>query len=95
MEKETVMILAKERTAKQLGAMKHLLLELVKVNAINDIDREHLIREYLKGRIEGFVHLALYLQAVHGLSGHNYDQILQYGRRNGENIPVWEDKEKK
>lgn len=95
MEKEPVMIHTKERSPKQLGAMKHLLIELVKVKVINDIDREHLIREYLRGRIDGFGHLAVYLQQVHGLGSHNYDQILEYGRRNGENIPVWEDKEKK
>lgn len=77
---------------KQLGAMKHLLIELQKVNVINDGDREHIIREYLRGRIEGFLHLAFYLQAAHGLNGHNFTQILQYGRRQGENIPEYDDK---
>ena len=69
---------------KVIGAMKHLLLELQKVNVVNDIDREHLIREYAIGRITGFGHLAEWLDATTNLGDHNYDQIIQYGRRYGE-----------
>jgi hypothetical protein len=70
---------------KVIGAMKHLLLELEKVNAINSIDREHLIREYIIGRIIGFGHLAEYLLATRSIGLHNHDQIIRYGRRYGEN----------
>jgi hypothetical protein len=70
---------------KVLGAMKHLLLELQKVGAINDIDREHFIREYVIGRIIGFGHLAEYLLATGAIGLHNHDQIIRYGRRYGEN----------
>ena len=71
-------------STKVIGAMKHLLLELQKVNVINDIDREHLIREYAIGRIQGFGHLAEWLDATANLGDHNYNQIIQYGRRYGE-----------
>ena len=69
---------------KVIGAMKHLLLQLEKVNAINDADREHLIREYVTGRIMNFGHLAEYLLATGFIGNHNYDQIIRYGRRYGE-----------
>lgn len=69
---------------KVIGAMKHLLLELQKVNVVNDIDREHLIREYAIGRITGFGHLAEWLDATTNLGDHNYNQIIEYGRRYGE-----------
>ena len=71
-------------STKVIGAMKHLLLELQKVNVVNDIDREHLIREYAIGRITGFGHLAEWLDATTNLGNHNYQQIIQYGRRYGE-----------
>ncbi len=70
---------------KVIGAMKHLLLELEKVGAINPIDREHLIREYVIGRIMNFGHLAEYLLATRAIGLHNHDQIIRYGRRYGEN----------
>jgi hypothetical protein len=70
---------------KVIGAMKHLLLELEKVGAINPIDREHLIREYVIGRIMNFGHLAEYLLATQAIGLHNHDQIIRYGRRYGEN----------
>lgn len=72
------------KTDKVVGAMKHLLLELEKNNIINNIDREHLIREYVIGRIMNFGHLAEYLDATTNLDPHNYDQIIRYGRRYGE-----------
>jgi hypothetical protein len=65
--------------------MKHLLLELQKVNVINDIDREHLLDRYIRGRIIGFGHLAEWLDSTVGLGDHNYQQIIEYGRRYGEN----------
>jgi len=71
-------------TPKVIGAMKHLLLELQKVNVINDIDREHLLDRYIRGRITGFGHLAEWLDATTNLGDHNYNQIIQYGRRYGE-----------
>lgn len=71
-------------TPKVIGAMKHLLLELQKVNIINDIDREHLINQYARGRIINFGHLAEYLLATTNLGDHNYHQIIEYGRRYGE-----------
>lgn len=72
------------KTDKVVGAMKHLLLELVKVGVINDIDREHLLDRYIRGRIMNFGHLAEYLLATTNLGNHNYDQIIRYGRRYGE-----------
>lgn len=72
------------KPAKVVGAMKHLLLELQKVNIINDIDREHLIREYAIGRISSFGHLAEYLDATVNIGQHNFDQIIRYGRKYGE-----------
>lgn len=73
------------QSPKVIGAMKHLLLQLEKVNAITDGDREHLIREYVIGRINSFGHLAEYLLATGAVQNHNYDQIIRYGRRYGEN----------
>lgn len=69
---------------KVIGAFKHLLLELQKHNIINDIDREHLIREYVIGRITSFGHLAEYLWATTPLGQNNYDYIIHYGRKYGE-----------
>jgi len=69
---------------KVLGAMKHLLLELQKVNVINDIDHDYLLDRYIRGRITGFGHLAEWLDATSNLGDHNYNQIIQYGRRYGE-----------
>lgn len=65
--------------------MKHLLLELEKVNVINEIDREHLLHQYAKGRIIGFGHLAEYMKAFYPLDNHNYVQIIRYGNHYGEN----------
>jgi hypothetical protein len=73
------------QSPKVIGAYKHLLLQLEKVNAITDGDREHLIREYIRGRIDSFGHLAEYLLATGSIGNHNHDQIIQYGRRYGEN----------
>jgi hypothetical protein len=72
------------QSPKVIGAYKHLLLQLEKVNAINEIDREHLIREYIRGRIMNFGHLAEYLLATGSIGNHNHDQIIRYGRRYGE-----------
>jgi hypothetical protein len=72
------------QSPKVTGAMKHLLLQLEKVNAITDGDREHLIREYVIGRIDSFGHLAEYLLATRSIGNHNHDQIIRYGRRYGE-----------
>lgn len=73
------------KPTKVIGAFKHLLLELQKVNAITDADREHLIREYIRGRIMNFGHLAEYLLATGSIGNHNHNQIIQYARRYGEN----------
>jgi hypothetical protein len=77
-------IIQTQTSTKVIGAMKHLLNELEKVGIINHIDREHLIREYVIGRIASFGHLAEYLYATTNLGAHNYDQIIRYGRRYGE-----------
>ncbi len=74
-----------ERPAKVIGAYKHLLLELQKVKLIDEIDREHLIREYIRGHILNFGHLAEYLRATINLNDHNVMQIVNYGKRYGEN----------
>lgn len=71
-------------STKVIGAMKHLLLELQKVNVINDIDREHLLDRYIRGRITSFGHLAEWLDATTNLGDHNYNEIINYGRRYGE-----------
>jgi len=73
-----------DKSTKLIGAMKHLLNELQKVNVINDVDREHLIDRYVRGRIESFGHLAEYLHATSNLGDHNYQEIIDYGRRYGE-----------
>jgi hypothetical protein len=73
-----------EKNPKLVGAMKHLLNELQKVNVINDGDREHLVREYVRGHILGFGHLAEYLAATSNLGNHNYQEVVEYGRRYGE-----------
>ena len=85
MEKGTSMTTTTERPAKVIGAYKHLMLELQKVNLINDIDREHLIREYVRGKIMNFGHLAEYLRVTINLNDHNVNQIVNYGKRYGEN----------
>lgn len=74
-----------EKAPKVIGAFKHLLLELKKVNAINDIDAEHLLDRYIRGQIDGFGHLAEWLLATRAIGLHNYDQIVYYGRKYGEN----------
>jgi hypothetical protein len=73
-----------DKSTKLIGAMKHLLNELQKVNVITDGDREHIVREYIRGRIIGFGHLAEYLTATSNLGHHNYQEIVEYGRRYGE-----------
>lgn len=74
-----------EKAPKVIGAFKHLLLELKKVNAINDITADHLLDRYIRGHIIGFGHLAELLLATGAIGLHNYDQIVYYGRRYGEN----------
>jgi len=74
-----------EKPAKLVGAYKHLLLQLKKVNAINDIDADYLLDRYIRGHITGFGHLAEWLLATGSIGGHNYDQIIYYGRKYGEN----------
>ena len=72
-------------STKVIGAMKHLLLELQKVGVINDIDREHLLDRYIRGRIESFGHLAEYMRRFYPkLENHNYIQIIRYGNHYGE-----------
>ena len=73
-----------DKPAKLVGAMKHLLNELEKVNIINNVDKEHLIDRYIRGRITSFGHLAEWLYATSDLGRHNYDQIIMYGRKYGE-----------
>ena len=78
-------IMETPKSTKVIGAMRHLLNELEKVGAINTGDRDHLIREYVIGRIINFGHLAEYLLATGHIGLHNHDQIVRYGRRYGEN----------
>lgn len=73
-----------EKPAKLIGAMKHLLNELEKAKIINHIDKEHLILQYVRGKIVNFGHLAEWLMATSDIGRHNYDQIINYGRRYGE-----------
>jgi hypothetical protein len=84
MEKRPAMITT-TTAPKVIGAMKHLLLELKKINVINDIDHDHLLDRYIRGHINGFGHLAEWLLATGAITGHNYNQIIYYGRRYGEN----------
>jgi len=72
------------RAPKVIGAMKHLLLQLEKNNAISPIDREHILDRYIRGHIDGFGHLAEWLYSFGAIGTHNYDQIIRYGRRYGE-----------
>lgn len=73
-------------TPKKLGAMKHLLLELQKVGAIADDNmREHLLNRYIRHELENFRHLAEYLLAIKAVGPRNYDQIILYSNRYGEN----------
>ena len=69
---------------KLVGAMKHLLNELQKVQVITEIDREHLVQQYIRGRIINFGHLAEYLWATTNLGQNNYDYVIEYGRKYGE-----------
>lgn len=71
-------------TPKVIGAMKHLLLELQKVGAINHIDHDHLLDRYIRGKIDSFGHLAEWLLATGAIGEHNHHQIILYGRRYGE-----------
>jgi hypothetical protein len=71
---------------KKLGAMKHLLLELQKCGAIRDDNmREHILNRYIRGQLENFRHVAEYLLAIKAIGAHNYDQIILYSNRYGEN----------
>ena len=83
MEKGTASV-NNEKPAKLIGAMKHLLNELEKAKLINHIDKEHLIVQFVRGKIVSFGHLAEWLDATSNIGRHNYDQIIQYGRRYGE-----------
>lgn len=72
---------------KTRGAIYHVISQL-NIKGIIDTDYlEHLRREYNYGRITGFGHLAEYLAATGTITpqGHNYHQIINYGKRFGEN----------
>jgi hypothetical protein len=84
MEKEPHHMNTQEKPPKVIGAFKHLLLELKKVNAINDITADHLLDRYIRGHIIGFGHLAELLLATGAIGLHNYDQVVYYGRKYGE-----------
>jgi hypothetical protein len=77
-------VITEQKPSKLIGAMKHLLLELQKVGAINEIDRDHLIDRYMRGHINSFGQLAEWLHAFHMVENHNYIQILRYGNYYGE-----------
>jgi hypothetical protein len=72
---------------KTRGAIYHVLSQLNIKGIINQDLHDNLKRDYNYGRITGFGHLAEYLAAFgtiqHG--GHNYHQIINYGKRFGEN----------
>lgn len=70
---------------KTRGGFYHVLSQLTIKNIITADDQEHLKREYNYGRINGFRHLAEYLLAFGTIKQHNYDQIVGYGRKFGEN----------
>lgn len=73
-----------DKAPRLVGAMKHLLLELEKVNVVSTIDREHILREYVRGHIDSFGHLAEYLWSTSNIGQNNYDYVIHYGRKYGE-----------
>ena len=87
-------VITQDKPVKLVGAMKHLLLELQKVGAINEIDREHLIDRYIRGHINSFGQLAEWLYAFHMVANHNYIQVLRYGNYYGENNLLYNSKGK-
>jgi hypothetical protein len=74
-------------SVKTRGGMYHVLSQLNLKGIIDENYLDNLKRDYNYGRIVGFGHLAEYLAAngtiIHG--GNNYHQIINYGRKFGEN----------
>lgn len=72
---------------KTRGGFYHVLSQLTIKGIIDQNYQDHLKREYNWGRIIGFGHLAEYLAAVGTITadGHNYHQIINYGKKFGEN----------
>lgn len=67
--------------------MYHVLSQLTIKGIIDQDFQDNLKRDYNYGRITGFGHLAEYLAAIGTIthSGVNYHQIINYGRKFGEN----------
>jgi hypothetical protein len=72
---------------KTRGGMYHVLSQLTIKGIIDENLQENLKRDYNYGRITGFGHLAEYLAAFGTITpqGHNYWQIINYGKKFGEN----------
>jgi hypothetical protein len=72
---------------KTRGGMYHVISQLQIKGIIDQDYADNLKRDYNYGRITGFGHMAEYLAAIgtikHG--EHNYHQIINYGKRFGEN----------
>jgi hypothetical protein len=77
----------KDTNIKIRGGMYHVLSQLTIKGIIDEDFQENLKRDYNYGRIIGFGHLAEYLAANGTIThrGHNYHQIINYGRKFGEN----------
>lgn len=77
----------KETNIKIRGGMYHVLSQLTIKGIIDQNFQDNLKRDYNYGRITGFGHLAEYLAAFGTIThnGHNYHQIINYGRKFGEN----------
>jgi len=69
--------------AKTAGAIQHVISQLLIKGLITPDDSDHLKREIGYGRIVGFRHLAEWLKACGFINEHNYNQIVNYGKRFG------------
>jgi hypothetical protein len=77
-----------DTNVKTRGGIYHVLSQLQLKGIIGQDDLEHLRREYNYGRINGFRQLAEWLRAWGFITNpHNYNQIVAYGHRFGEEEP--------
>jgi hypothetical protein len=76
-----------ETNVKTRGGMYHVISQLQLKGIIGQDFADNLKRDYNYGRITGFGHMAEYLAAIGTIihKGNNYHQIINYGKRFGEN----------
>lgn len=69
---------------KTRGGLNHVISQLVIKGHITPNDSDHLKREIGYGRIVGYRHLAEYCMAWGWVGTHDYNQIVEYGKKFGE-----------